>query len=65
MRHIRAVALWTIVVAPLLTSCTTPQGAPPGTRYSPYDEQMNPYCGTTGSCEPYRTTPYPLRSNSG
>jgi hypothetical protein len=65
MGHIRAMALLTIALAPLISGCAAPLAAAPAAGYAPYDEQSNPFCGAVGACAPSRTAPYAIRSNSG
>jgi hypothetical protein len=51
-----------------LAGCQAPQGVPSGSSRSndaPYDEQTNPFCGATGSCQPEYNRPYPMHGYVG
>ncbi len=59
MRRIVATSMFLAMGTLLLTGCGPQQGAS-SSRYAPYDEESNPYCGALGSCEPLHTEPYRL-----
>ena len=62
-RKFAAVILLAIIGAPLLAGCQTPQGAPAGGAYSPYDSRTSGTCGAVGSCAPANTAPYAMQGN--